>query len=252
MLIHTLKVDDAQHRHGLFSEQAKDRIERADRQLGRLMAAIERLGLWPRTTLVVLSDHGFAPLHTRFRPNHRLKELGLLPEDESRKLSWWKALTVAAGGLAYVYVAKEDDQATKDLLLQTFAELARQPDSPIRRIFSQDDIRARGGDPQAFLALEASPGVRLSTTLDGQTVTRLGNKGTHGYPPDRPEMNGALLIYGRGIVKGRIDGARVIDIAPTVAAWLGFAMPGVEGRALALPESAAPGVTGSPGRPDRP
>lgn len=234
MLLHTLKVDHYQHHHGLWSDKVKARIEDADAQLGRLMQAIERAGIADRTILMVVSDHGFLPVHTRMRPSHVLEELGLTPAGENNDLSSWKASVLSADGTAYLYVADPDDQATRDLLGQTFRELAGKPGSGIKRVFEQDEIRARGGDPDAFLALEPSDGFRFSNTYGGEKYSKLVNKACHGFPPDRPEMAASLLVHGPAVQPGVIEGARIIDLAPTIADWLGFSMPDVEGKKLPI------------------
>ena len=54
----------------------------------------------------------------------------------------------------------------------------------------------------------------------------------HGYNPERPAMQASLLVLGAGIAKGPIPDARLVDIAPTIGAWLGLSMPDVDGRAL--------------------
>jgi hypothetical protein len=48
-------------------------------------------------------------------------------------------------------------------------------------------------------------------------------------------MRASLLVYGPAIGPGKIENARLIDVAPTVAGWLGFDLPKVEGSALAIP-----------------
>jgi hypothetical protein len=45
-------------------------------------------------------------------------------------------------------------------------------------------------------------------------------------------MRASLLVLGPQIPRGRIEGARLIDIAPTIASWLGPTLPEAEGRAL--------------------
>ena len=234
MFIHTLKVDQFQHGSGLWSAEAKAQVEEADSQLARLMDALKRTGLWNRTILVVVSDHGFLPVRTRVRPAHVLKELGLTPRDEDSNLTSWKASLLSADGIAYLYVADENDGQTKELLHRTFVDLASKPDSGVERVYQREEIRARGGDPNAFLAIEASDGFRFSSGYGGETYTDLGNKGVHGYSPERPEMRASLLVYGPSVKPGVIAGARLIDLAPTIAGWLGLAMPGVEGRALPI------------------
>ena len=56
--------------------------------------------------------------------------------------------------------------------------------------------------------------------------------GTHGYHPDKGPQP-TLLAFGPDIRAGaRVEKARIIDIAPTVAASLGFDMPDTDGHVV--------------------
>ncbi|MCL5288991.1 MAG: hypothetical protein M1453_13485, partial [Acidobacteria bacterium] len=54
----------------------------------------------------------------------------------------------------------------------------------------------------------------------------------HGFAPDHKDMKASLVFYGPSIAAGKIEGARLIDVAPTVAGWLGLKMERAEGQAL--------------------
>lgn len=45
-------------------------------------------------------------------------------------------------------------------------------------------------------------------------------------------MRASFLIAGRGIEKGTVHNVRLIDVAPTLAALMGFVLPDAEGRDL--------------------
>jgi arylsulfatase A-like enzyme len=59
-----------------------------------------------------------------------------------------------------------------------------------------------------------------------------GYKGTHGYDPQRPEMAASLLVRAPGFPPGRLVDVRLVDIAPTIADWLGLALADVDGVSL--------------------
>jgi predicted AlkP superfamily pyrophosphatase or phosphodiesterase len=234
MLIHLLMVDEYQHRHGLWSAEARDTIEEADAQIGRLVEALERLGMWERTTLIVLSDHGFVPMERRVVPGVVLDQLGLVTRGKGDTLDDWKAVARANGGMAYLYVKDADDSATRKALEDAFVALVAQPGSGMARIYTSDEIQARGGDPGAFLALEAAEGFAFRDGYTGELIVSSSYKGHHGFDPQRDELRASLIVHGPGIAPGPIEGARLIDLAPTVASWLGLALPAAQGRVLAL------------------
>jgi predicted AlkP superfamily pyrophosphatase or phosphodiesterase len=88
-----------------------------------------------------------------------------------------------------------------------------------------------GGDPDAFIALEAELGTFFGKGR-GQYETPTSLRGMHGYDPARPEMRASLILFGPTIAHGELASARLIDIAPTVAGWLGLELAGVDGKPL--------------------
>jgi hypothetical protein len=101
-------------------------------------------------------------------------------------------------------------------------------------VYTQEEIRRRGGDPRAYLALEAATGFSFSRAYHGEFISRSANGGAHGYDPERPDMHASLLATGPGIVPGMMDRARLIDVAPTIARWLGLKLEKAEGKPLPI------------------
>jgi predicted AlkP superfamily pyrophosphatase or phosphodiesterase len=233
LMLHLPRVDHEEHEGGPFGDKAKAAIEVADRQLARIIAAAKDAGTWSETALVVLSDHGFARISRRVRPGTLLLEKNLVTYDQSR-MADWKASILTTAAFAYVYVKDPADAATRKTLLEIFPALQHKADSGIRRVYRQEEIRAKGGDPAAFLALEAAEGYEMAGGYRGAHFSPSFQAGTHGYDPDRPEMFASLLIYGPAIAPGKIKQARLIDVAPTVARWLDLKLERAEGKPLAV------------------
>lgn len=55
-------VDNAAHRHGPESPEAEKAIRRVDQMLGRLLEGLQRRGILDRVHVIVVSDHGMAPV----------------------------------------------------------------------------------------------------------------------------------------------------------------------------------------------
>jgi predicted AlkP superfamily pyrophosphatase or phosphodiesterase len=233
LLLHIFQVDTAQHGHGVWSEQARAAIETADQQLARLLAAVERAGIFSSTAFVVASDHGFANVTRQLHPRKLLQEHGFLELDADGKVSAWKASCVVNGGSAYVYVKDGDAQVARQVT-ELFRTRAAEAGSGIARVLSGEEIAQRGGDPAATLAIEAELGVSLGGGLVAYE-TPPKSRAVHGYDPERPEMKASLLLLGPSIRPGLIKDARLIDIAPTIAAWLSLDLLNVEGRPLSSP-----------------
>src|SRR5262249_34863161 len=149
-----------EHSTGPFSDKVNAVMETADQQLARVIAAAKSAGTWSETALIVLSDHGFARVSRAVRPGTLLLEKHLVTIEQGR-VADWKAALLSMSGTGYIYVKDAADAATRKVLLDTFLPLQHKPDSGIRRVFRQEEIRAKGGDPAAFLALEAAEGFEI-------------------------------------------------------------------------------------------
>ena len=110
------------------------------------------------------------------------------------------------------------------------------------RLWTRADLDAHGAFPGAIIALESKDQAMFGSNTEGAIVTKRPEKGSHGYDPNRPDQQASLLLAGDGIRPGVVlPKARMVDVAPTLAALLGVSMPGVKGRALS--EFLAEGVT---------
>jgi predicted AlkP superfamily pyrophosphatase or phosphodiesterase len=234
VMTHIWQTDDAQHKFGPWSPQAIAAIENADRQLGRMVDAAKASGPWARTAVVVVSDHGFTNVTRELRPGALLRDRGFVtvdpitghPEEKTAR-----ATVSTNGGLAFFYVAS-GDETTRAALGTLLATLAADPKSGIGRVYDAKMIRERGGDPTATFAAEAAPGVTFARGYAGPRDGLSGSRGQHGYDPERPEMRASLLIAGGPITPRQLDGAGLVDVAPTIAKLLGLALPSATGRAL--------------------
>jgi predicted AlkP superfamily pyrophosphatase or phosphodiesterase len=237
LLLHLAMVDHEEHLHGPFSPEANAATENADAQVARMIAEAKKDGIWDSTVLVVLSDHGFVPISQAVRPGVLLREHGLITLNEKDRITAWKAILITDGGSAYIYVNDRNDDATRRALTEIFKPLAGAQGSGIARVVAHDEIVAMGGDPDAFLAIEAVEGTVITADYTGKFTEPSKLGGTHGYFPDRPEMRSSLIFYGASIGPNKIANVRMIDIAPTIAHWLGLDLPNAQGSALALRSS---------------
>ncbi|HWU87982.1 MAG TPA: ectonucleotide pyrophosphatase/phosphodiesterase [Kofleriaceae bacterium] len=225
VLVHAWGLDDAQHDHGPRSPEAKAAIEDTDRLLGELLAALEHSPAWSRTTLVVVSDHGFAPVDREIRLNALFIERGLIKVDASGKLTSARATSIENGGTAYVYLLDPAARPEVDAALASI-----QP--AIARVYTREEIAAAGGDPDAAFALEAAPGHAFHDNATGPAVADRPHRGHHGFPPSDPALAASFIAAGPRIGKRDLGTIRMIDIAPTVAHLLGVPLPSAEGKPL--------------------
>jgi len=235
-LVHLIEVDAHQHDHGVWSAEALAAIEKDDGVVAKILASIDRAGMGDDTNVIVVSDHGFMDAAKLVEPCVLLRDAGFVTLDSHGKIASWKAAALSSGGQAYVYVnPATDDAQTREAVRALFASKASEPANGIARVYAPEDIRAIGGDPHAALAIEAAPSFQFGASCGGDYA---GGPppypATHGYDPRRPELRASMLFFGKNVAHGVIEHARVIDVAPTIASWLGIEMKGVDGRALAV------------------
>jgi predicted AlkP superfamily pyrophosphatase or phosphodiesterase len=207
LLMHVWATDDAQHEHGPRSAEAKAAFEHVDALLGDLLATLEHSPDWDRTLVLVVSDHGFAPIEQEI-------ELDVL--FAQKKIS---AYCVANGGSAYVYTS---DEKARDAIAELGARV------------SVVDPTTLGGDGDAAFAVVAAPGFSLGTQRTGQLYVDKPNHGTHGFLPTDANMKSSFLATGGRVKPADLGSIRMLDIAPTAARWLGVALPSAVGTPLDL------------------
>lgn len=224
----------AQERYGVLAPETISALETVDGFLKRIFDAVERTPLAGKTTFLVVSDHGAMKAEQVFNPNVVLERKGWLEIDSQGRITSWRAAAQAFGGSAAIFVkAPADEKLVKDVE-KLFQEYFEKPDSPIWRIISRREAAQLGADPRVAFYLDAAPGFLMSARTKGSRTTNSSVRAAHGQLPSRSEMRAALIIAGQGVKPGsKIEYARLIDLAPTIARLFGLEMRTARGRVLA-------------------
>jgi predicted AlkP superfamily pyrophosphatase or phosphodiesterase len=230
-----------------YSAARRDELARArrrvwqavDHELRLLMAAVD-LG---RTTVVVVSDHGMAPVHTVVDLNALLRERGWLasPGAPAAGAGGIAAYVIGGGGMAHLYlaqgakgVAAPDAAAHQRQLLELRDQLLAWrsgDDTPIERVLTRQEAADLGldhpnsGDLLLFAneGYAFDPGPEPSGTA---TVHPAAAYGMYGYLAAHPDMQGVYLAIGKDVKPGSaIASVQATDIAGRVARWLGIGKP---------------------------
>jgi hypothetical protein len=150
----------------------------------------------------------------------------------------WKATVHAHAAEAYVYVKDPSDEGTRSRVRDVFVAKLNEYGSGIARLYENSEIRQLGGDSEAYLALGAATDFQFGAGCLGEYRAPTSYLATHGFDPRDADMGASLLMVGPSIPHGNILNARLIDIAPTIASWLGLPLPEAEGvpvRVVAVP-----------------
>ncbi len=231
-LVYFTDLDTVQHATGPFSRLAYATLEAIDGEVGRLVKAAADAGTLAETTFVVVSDHGFATTHEVVRPLSYFRARGLVQLDDRRRIRSWEANILPAGGSCGVYLARPDDAALKKRVRAIVDGLVVDAGGGIAKVYEGAEVAAKGGFEGATWVLEATEGFTISGAVEGDThsITREG--GTHGYPPTVRSMRASFVAWGAHVRAGKLGVVRMIDVAPSVARWLGVALPKAEGVAI--------------------
>lgn len=240
LLVHMLITDSIHHKYGAQSPAGYTAVALADAQLAAILRALEEAGIAERTTVFVVSDHGFERALKLVQPNVLFRKAGLLEIDSGNRITKARAQIISEGGIAMVYLT--DAQNRKRDTEQVRALMETQ--EGIREIIGPAGFAELGlPDPQtnpqmADLILVAQQGYAFGSIANGdEHVTEVtlasGNQGHHGYIASNPKMNAVFVAAGRGIKRGAKPG--VIEntkVAPTIAKLLGQNFPSADSPVL--------------------
>lgn len=238
LALHLSDLDGAQHAGGPHTAQAHAALEKIDRQIGELRAAVDASGRAARTSWVIVSDHGFYPVSNIVNPMVVLRDAGLITTNPSGRVTDWKVFMHNEGGSAFLEARDPKDTASITKAVELMRKLAADPANGIAKVYTPADLAAMHAMPNAFIGLEAAREYGFGSDLQGAVVTATQPSGKHGYNPEIPELRPAMILSGAGVVPCQLrEGVRIVDVAPTVAALLGVDMEGTSGRNVNTPAS---------------
>jgi predicted AlkP superfamily pyrophosphatase or phosphodiesterase len=238
MMFHLLTTDSVQHRYGADSLASNTALILADRQVQRILDALQRAGIRDRTTVLVVSDHGFKTYQHVINGNIVLREKGLL-RDEGSEVDC-DAWVVAEGGTAMVYVTRESKrEATLSVLKSAFNNVPG-----IEKVILPAEYPAYGfPDPakgrMSDMVLAAAPGYAFGVATKGAAVTDVpagATPGNHGYLNSDSELEAILVAWGAGIRAGaKVGTIANTDVASIIAQLLKVSFQPVPGGVRPCP-----------------
>jgi predicted AlkP superfamily pyrophosphatase or phosphodiesterase len=229
-LFHVLAVDLTQHIEGPRSPKAYEALKAADDQVRQVWDTLQQ-NFPNKSTLIVVSDHGFSLNKTRIALNPILQEAGLL-ELVGDRVTGGSVQAVLQGGCVLLYINDAANRAdVADRVRQAFAKV-----EGIDKLISASDFADYGiadpkHDPHApDMVLFAKLGYFFGDTAAGK---KQESKGTHGHDSHLPEMHAVFVARGAGIHPGaKLGVIENTSVAPTIANLLDFEMTTADSKPL--------------------
>ena len=181
-------VDTAGHHYGPDSAQVDAALRKVDAALGRLIDGLKQRGRFDRVDLVIVSDHGMAPVEASHRIRiDRIANLKLLHP-------------VALDSLAS-FRPPRDDAATRRAIAALLAPHAHM------RCMRKQDIPARfhyGGNPRVPPYVCVAQTGWLIVTAAEERHRKYPMRGEHGYDNADPLMRALFVAHGPDLRSGYI------------------------------------------------
>jgi predicted AlkP superfamily phosphohydrolase/phosphomutase len=206
-----------------------------DRSVGDLWRLLDPT----RDALVVVSDHGLAPLHDMVHINQALANVGLVkltPGDRPRIAKDTPMKAVTSGGCAHIYLnlkgrepggVVEPEQAN-DLLrraARALADIEGENGAVVEEIYTRKQAATIGlahpnsGDLIAFL----HPGYTTTAQVGSEKLIEpTSYYGQHGHLNHYDRLCGMLFARGAGVPSNRRKEVHATNVAHLVASWLGI------------------------------
>jgi hypothetical protein len=225
-------------------------LRRVYQLVDRRLAQFERLASSrPNTRLFVTGEHGMRPVWLAFKANVALQQAGLLAADSAGTIDLSRTRAAATRGtwISVNRTTRKGGIVSPDSVATVVADIERvlrgvrdSAGTPIvGRIFRagtpEGDSLGIGGPAGGDVYFDLALGYFWGPVATGAIVQPLAfPHGEHGFPSVDRDMHPALCVIG-SVSRRRIGTVRLIDIAPSAAAWIGIKPPaGATGR-IAIP-----------------
>ena len=185
----------------------------------------------------LMGDHGMRTSWYQFLPNRALAEAGLLFLDDDGNIDLSRTRAVSPNGYWITVNSTEfregivpfDEIPSVVAEARAALEAVRGPDGNpvVTRTFTPEEYPefGLGGAAGGDLYFGTAPGYRWSWRHWGEAVELAGIWGSHGFPPDEPDMFTVFCAEGPGFSPKRIPARPTTVMAPTLADVVGLPAP---------------------------
>lgn len=214
-------IDTVGHTFGPDTPEVDRALAEVDASVARLIAGLQARGLWERTHLIVVSDHGMAQTSPE-----RVTYLDDLVDPAAIQI-----LYAGSSVFAEPTAGREDEVRRALVRRHAHGECWTRETIPARLIL--------GSNPRVP-SIVCAADVGWLFVPRSRAVTRIG--GAHGYDNVASEMQAVFIARGPDIAPGVVlRDMDSVDVQPLLGRLLGIAVPAGDGRAQdTLPAMATP------------
>lgn len=207
------EVDTVGHQYGPDSEEVNQAIIRVDRALNYLLQQLESQKLLPKTTLLIVSDHGMADI----KDKQQIDLSAYLKNFPNISIHWQGALA------GFNFPEQESSAIFKQLSQEKHIQCWRKNEVPAKFHFGQHHRIPKG----------------LCLAEVGWLLTRSGTqmpRGQHGFDPTHPDMHGIFIAVGEKIIPQKLKAIENIEVYPLLCQLLAIACPitDAQGKLLSI------------------
>lgn len=238
LMVHYLLPDSYQHDFGTRSNEVYWSLSYIDEQIGKLIDSLKAQGIWEKTNMFVVSDHGFVDTSWTFYPNLLFSQKGWF--DPANFETNTTVAAVSNGGSGYVYIHESDEIKRKELIREVYALLLET--EHVKHIYCDSEFHSIGlpevgelDDHRPDLVFEMEEDCFVHYGFEGAEVIakQAKFKGMHGFSPELDDMKAIFVASGPDIEEGmHLPEVNAIDVAPTLANLIGYELVDIDGSAI--------------------
>lgn len=238
VFIHNCILDTMRHRYGVFNDEVERGLDLVDEWIGEIIDSLKSAGTYDATNFVILSDHGQLDYSRRIRMNTLLRRGGFLKVSGNGELVSWDAFSQTNGMSATIFL-KDTSRELHDRVYRYLEKCLRDGVYGFSKIYTRDEVHARYGMDGDFAFMIETDGCTAFADGYEEPISIFSDfnnyrytSATHGYEPEKGPQP-VFLCKGPGFKADTfVEGARLIDEAPTLAALFAGKLDDAEGRVL--------------------
>ena len=239
LMIHPANIDGYRHETGVFSLKVNHGLHECDLWLSDILQALDVAGIREQTNVFIVSDHGQIDVRGSVQPNVLLRRAGLIDVGPDGSITDYQAVCKSTGASSQVWLRDPLNRAVWERTKEVLEGAREEGAYGISRVYTREETESLEHLSGGFsFVLETDGTYSFGNRWEGPVIRPIDvtdyklAHGTHGQHPDKGPQP-ALIAFGPDIRPGTVvDRAGIVDIAPTVAAALGFDMPGTDGKAV--------------------